>query len=109
SPRHHHRPWWTAGERAPGPLRGSGRPARPVTLDVVSFSRRLRGTAAVLVAGLVLSGCGADEPAEPAPVSAAGTAHDTAATPGPLAPQCESPLDSLTQRERIAQLFTVGV
>ena len=26
-----------------------------------------------------------------------------------MAPPCESPLDSLTQRERIAQLFTVGV
>ncbi|MBF6841896.1 glycoside hydrolase family 3 protein, partial [Acinetobacter baumannii] len=56
------------------------------------------------------SGCGGDEPSEPAPVSAAETTTvDTDAASKPEAPPCESPLDALTQRERIAQPFTVGV
>lgn len=34
---------------------------------------------------------------------------EPAAEPAAAPPPCESPLDALTQRERIAQLFTVGV
>lgn len=41
------------------------------------------------------------------PGTAGGVAQDSA--PPPPDRTCESPLDSLTQRERIAQLFTVGV
>ena len=72
-------------------------------------------TVSVLVAGLALAGCGADpgEDREVTPAAtSAGAAPSPAADPStvqPVAPVCESPLDSLTQRERIAQLFTVGV
>ena len=64
-----------------------------------------------MTAGLVLTGCGAADDRnapDPAPV---GTSASAPADPPavPPAPPCESPLDSLTQRERIAQLFTVGV
>ena len=101
---------------APGPPLEFGSPAGPDTLGVVSLTRRLRVTAAVLITGLAMSGCSDDEPADPAPVSAAATPAATAAGAAPPAPPapppappCESPLDSLSQRERIAQLFTVGV
>ena len=82
----------------------------------MSFSRRLRLTVAASVVGLVLAGCGADESAEPVAAPAADSSTDSSAAPParaeltpPPAPRCESPLDSLTPRQRIAQLFTVGV
>ena len=90
-----------------------GSPASPDTLEAVSLTRRLRVTAAVLVTGLALAGCTDDETAERASPTADTTAvtSTSAATESGSrpAPACESPLDELTQRERIAQLFTVGV
>lgn len=68
----------------------------------------------ILVAALVVAGCGVTDGGNrstappPAPAIAATAAADPR-TVRPIAPLCESPLDSLTQRERIAQLFTVGV
>ena len=75
-----------------------------------------------LVAALLLTGCGADRADR---ADGAGEADRTAVTSQPLAsqppasqplatqppsaPPCTSPLDGLTQRQRIAQLFTVGV
>ena len=78
----------------------------------VFVTRRLRLTVTALIAGLALAGCGADESSERSTLPAAdpaGSAAVQADAAAPPAPQCESPLDSLTQRERIAQLFTVGV
>ncbi|MDV7999722.1 glycoside hydrolase family 3 N-terminal domain-containing protein [Rhodococcus sp. IEGM 1408] len=77
-------------------------------------------TVSVLVAALVVAGCGADQgddrgadrAATPVGASSPATSAPAAAEPltaQPVSPLCESPLDSLTQRERIAQLFTVGV
>mgnify|MGYP000939404532 FL=1 len=78
---------------------------RRATFDPVSPPLRRRLTVSVLAAVLVLAGCGVDD---------GGDATEAAAPAAPEAPAapalpCESPLDSLTQRERIAQLFTVGV
>lgn len=87
----------------------------------MSSPRRLRLTASVLAATLALTGCGGsgapdgseDASAETVP-AATSVADPTAGAPADAAadaaaPPCESPLDSLTQRQRIAQLFTVGV
>lgn len=73
-------------------------------------------TVSVLVAGLTVAGCSADHGDDRA-AAPVGTSSPTSPAPAaveplaarPVAPVCESPLDSLTQRERIAQLFTVGV
>lgn len=99
-----------------------------LSLTIVFSPRRVRLSAAVLVAALALTGCGSEHGENPA--DAPGTATDgTAAAPATATenapatanstgtaarsatpgPPCESPLDDLTQRERIAQLFTVGV
>lgn len=92
-------------------------------MEGVSPTRRLRVAVAALAAGLTLVGCAPEEPAAPGPDStAAGPAAPAPqATPAPAAepagpvaaapppPGCVSPLDGLTQRQRIAQLFTVGV
>ena len=107
--------------------------ARGVYIGVVCIPRRARLPAAVLAAALVLSGCGADRALDSAPDTGpeavggpdGGTATtaltqssprgDSSAPSAPPeaapAPQppCESPLDQLSQRQRIAQLFTVGV
>lgn len=88
-------------------------------------TRRLRLTATALVAGLALAGCGSGEPSDRAPLPGGETSAEVSPTtsdtdpqaqaptqaqaPSLPAPPCESPLDSLTQRDRIAQLFTVGV
>ncbi|MEH6820504.1 MAG: glycoside hydrolase family 3 N-terminal domain-containing protein [Dietzia psychralcaliphila] len=74
----------------------------------MSSTRRLRLRVTVLVAGLALAGCGADGSPDPGPDRDRAPAGPTAQA-RPAAPPCESPLDSLSQRERIAQLFTVGV
>lgn len=86
---------------------------RRLPLSVVLLSRRVRLTAAALAAALALTGCRAEQD-ERSANAAPGTAPVTAAenetrTSVPPGPPCESPLDDLTQRERIAQLFTVGV
>ncbi|MBB1028268.1 glycoside hydrolase family 3 protein, partial [Dietzia sp. DQ11-38-2] len=64
-----------------------------------------------LLAGLALAGCGTAG-TEGTP-GAGSREHHATARPSEhsraAAPPCESPLDSLSQRERIAQLFTVGV
>lgn len=75
-------------------------------------TRRLRLTVTALIAGLALAGCGSDEPPERTVLPAADQTAPSAVqaeAAAPPAPPCESPLDSLSQRERIAQLFTVGV
>ncbi|KAA0918626.1 glycoside hydrolase family 3 N-terminal domain-containing protein [Dietzia sp. ANT_WB102] len=83
----------------------------------MSFAHRFRVAATVLITGMALAGCSGGEPAEQASSASSDIISDTAAgAPSvaaapepPPAPPCESPLDRLTQRERIAQLFTVGV
>lgn len=69
------------------------------------------------MAAVALAACGSDgsptggdapDDAPAAGPAATAPAGDTPAHAAPALP-CESPLDSLTQRERIAQLFTVGV
>lgn len=81
---------------------------RPLTVSVV--------VAGLVFAGLAVAGCGTNhgDDRAPAPVGTPSPAFSApaAAEPPvaqPVAPVCASPLDSLTQRERIAQLFTVGV
>ena len=86
--------------------------------------RRLCLTVIATVAAVTLAGCGTDEPPDQTHASPAGgdaqsttgaeatddttdEADSTAALP-PTGP-CDSPFADLTQRERIAQLFTVGV
>lgn len=63
---------------------------------------------AALAAGLALAGCGADGAVATGPPEDRASTRQSAQA-GPAAPPCESPLDPLSQRERIAQLFTVGV
>jgi len=87
----------------------------------VSSPRRAALPAAVLVVALALVGCGSDQTDRHAPTDSPGPAPADATTPssasagseGPAptipAEACHSPLDELTQRERIAHLFTVGV
>src|SRR5699024_7029726 len=87
----------------------------------VSSPRRAALPAAVLVVALALVGCGSDQTDRHAPTDSPGPAPADATRPssasagieGPAptipAEACHSPLDELTQRERIAQLFTVGV
>ena len=76
-------------------------------------ARRLCLTVIASVTALTLAGCGTAEPADQASTpstssdAATGTNGEAAALP-PTAP-CDSPFADLTQRERIAQLFTVGV
>ena len=75
-------------------------------------TRRLRGAGAARVAGLTRSGCGAGNPTAPGPAAPPASSTPPAAataSPAPTAPTCDSPLDELTPRQRIAQLFTVGV
>lgn len=92
--------------------------------------RRFRLSLTCVVTAVALVGCGTTGPADqdaaaisspaasptespagsPAASPAAGsTPADTTSAAKPPAPPCESPLDDLTQRQRIAQLFTVGV
>lgn len=81
----------------------------------VSLTLRRPLAGCVLVAALVVvAGCGVtDGGTRPTAPSATPATTATAAAQAravrPIAPLCASPLDSLTQRERIAQLFTVGV
>lgn len=79
--------------------------------------RRFGLTASAFVAAVALAACGSDgsptdgdapDAAPAAGPAATAPAGDTPTHAAP-APPCESPLDALTQRERIAQLFTVGV
>ena len=89
------------------------------TFEGVTSSRRTLLTATALAVALVGSGCGdsgtqsdgvndssrsANQPASQ-PVDSSVNASAAASSQAP----CTSPFDSLTQRERIAQLFTVGV
>ena len=87
----------------------------------MSFYRRLRLTTVVAITALALVGCGSAAPEDqadpPATDQAAdqaesqeggeGTGEGVAASP-PISP-CDSPFAQMSQRERIAQLFTVGV
>ena len=76
----------------------------------MSPTRRLRVAVAALAAGLTLVGCAPGEPAAPGSDStAAAPAADPGGHRSAPPPGCVSPLDGLTQRQRIAQLFTVGV
>lgn len=84
------------------------------------LSPRVRRTASVVVAALAITGCGTAGDERPA-AAPGGVTGSTAASVGPSpppapgttapdpAPPCTSPLDALSRRERIAQLFTVGV
>lgn len=79
-------------------------------LTTVFLPRQARLTAAVLAVALALTGCASEQGRTPAGTTPDAAAHGSAEpASGPPAEPCESPLDSLTQRERIAQLFTVGV
>ena len=88
------------------------------TLETVSPFRRLRLPLTCLVTAVALAGCGTTDPADehtgqpaaqPAVQPDSPTALSPPATQPPSAPDCQSPLDGLNQRQRIAQLFTVGV
>lgn len=99
------------GQKPPAPTRQSGdaRDERTAdTLEIVSLLRRLRLTAAASITAVALVSCGTGEPADQEPPPAADTTTTAVATAPPTAP-CDSPFAALSQRERIAQLFTVGV
>ncbi|WP_010540706.1 glycoside hydrolase family 3 N-terminal domain-containing protein [Dietzia alimentaria] len=85
----------------------------------MTSSRRTLLTATALAVALVLSGCGDSGTQSNDVPGSSRSANQLASQPAdssvsdPAAaspePPCTSPFDSLTQRDRIAQLFTVGV